>query len=738
MTLEISPSVKLHESYLVPSVVLLGSKGFLKSGTGSGSNVYQHTIQAQGTRSYIQSIPFESNNIVITNSFGSSVSPGHSQTIIFSVIFTFSQVQKGTVDMTSSELFHSNKFYESGTLDSIVLCDSNHIVNSIAGRVSNIHEHTNGFELSKSYFETIQPDSNRFDLSNDFALSAGLVISHAIRNSVTLGSSEVYHDTKDFLKSESLKDSLLRQSREFRLSGTPERSSDFGGSFPIRGSVDFKRSDVGDSTTEIDGTRRIAESFPPVSGDFEQSRNYGQSNEARQSLNSADSGSEDQTSRFGVTNTQQSSVIYYSLIPDTSLSFSDSGIFEISSSIEKTDAIKNTNQNDDTSKVGESVLGESDPFRGTNVLIGTFGQNSGMFHNSKWEDESARYSVSGQDQASQNAKCSVFDQDSTEFGESREISYSKHISETNHIARTDLSICSTVVHPTGVIFWSNSLLASIEIVLWHSFTRQASSLFFESINVEETTRIERSVRISGSTEIEASGPMISHRAVFAESAVFGGSSSYVYSGREVYSMIQDKSEHLFCSDDLAKSSLYNSAMKVRDSFDAAGTRDFESSEWFNGTHERYISETIELSNLLRKSKRFVESNVYIHSFSFNGTSDIWVNSESGINAAGVTAVSGNILIIAVVIALIVLFLIAGIVIVLLVRQRRMEQNKNPNYDVETEFQEEHVHDVNDQTEDVPSLFDESGDDLGGLNGYNEFGFGDNHSIFDLNENETQF
>jgi hypothetical protein len=96
------------------------------------------------------------------------------------------------------------------------------------------------------------------------------------------------------------------------------------------------------------------------------------------------------------------------------------------------------------------------------------------------------------------------------------------------------------------------------------------------------------------------------------------------------------------------------------------------------------------------------------------------------------------LIIAVVIALIVLFLIAGIVIVFLVRRRRVEPNKNLNYDVETEFQEEHGYDVSDQSQDLPSLFDASGDDLGGLNGFNEFGFGDDHSIFDLDENETQF
>jgi hypothetical protein len=323
-------------------------------------------------------------------------------------------------------------------------------------------------------------------------------------------------------------------------------------------------------------------------------------------------------------------------------------------------------------------------------------------------------------------------------------------------------------------------LASIEFVLWHSFTRQANSLFVESINVEETTRIERSVRLAGSTEIEASGPMISHRAVFAESAVFGRSSSYVYSVRDVYSMIESESGNLLCSDDLAKSSslifsvirfvtnsltgslsvvlsndftnsrridytdladitsLYNSTMKVRDSLDAAGTRDFESSESFIGTNERYISETIKLSDLLRKSKSFVESNVYVHSVSFNGTSDIWVSSENGIDAAGVTAVSGRVLTIAVVIALIVLFLIAGIVIVFLVRRRRMEPNKDLNYDVETEFQEGHGYGVNDQSQDLPSLFDESGDDLGGLNGFHEFAFGDNHSIFDLNENETQF
>jgi hypothetical protein len=216
MTLEISPSVKLHESYLVPSVVLLGSKGFLKSVTGSASNVYQHTIQAQGTRSYMQSILFQSNNFVISNSFGSSVSPANSQTIPFSVLFTFSKFQKETVDMTSSGLFHSNKLSESDIVDSIVLYDSNHIVNSVVGRFTTFHEHTNTFEISKSYFETIQTDSNPFDLSNDFTLSVALVTSHTIKNSVALGSSEVYHDTNDLVKSETLKNSLLHSSQTKR------------------------------------------------------------------------------------------------------------------------------------------------------------------------------------------------------------------------------------------------------------------------------------------------------------------------------------------------------------------------------------------------------------------------------------------------------------------------------------------------------------------------------------------
>jgi hypothetical protein len=201
---------------------------------------------------------------------------------------------------------------------------------------------TLNIERSDSLFESDVKESNQLEISKAHNPSDDFKRSHEISDSLSLIFSNVNGETLDLPSSDSLKLTLLPQSRDFGFSLSPKLSDDFGISNLFGQSISFGDSLTNDESEIFQRSIDFADSLTQISINFGDSADFKTSASFSILAKANQSKVNDLTADLLTTNQIEGSQLYYSEFHVDSALLIDSSAFDSSSLINSTSKVENT------------------------------------------------------------------------------------------------------------------------------------------------------------------------------------------------------------------------------------------------------------------------------------------------------------------------------------------------------------------------------------------------------------